>query len=243
MKTRIRFNYLHVFVMTLFCVMAASYSTPFTEQGAQTDAPTAYFCWTNQVQWAQEPLWPVTVSIMDENCHALASITVTSNAPFIITANLTPGEYQIISELPGNYPPGIYWDAHGTRVKVAEDGTLSVMYKHDLRHQKTMTPLHPTKNQIVTEPRPTLKWTPFPGAKYYVAHWFEEYIPSSEDDDPVVIKTVQHLRTDIPEYTFEEDVVQGRRYEWSVSAFDQEEQELAYWGASYFTTPTGSEEN
>lgn len=243
MKTRVRNSYLHIFVIPLFCVMAASSAAPPTEQGAQTDAPTAYFCWTNQVQWAQEPLWPVTVSIMDKDCNALASIPVTSDAPFTISADLKPGEYQIMSELPANYPPGIYWDKHGTRVKVTEAGALSVMYEQDLRHLKTMTTLSPIKNQIVTERRPTLKWEPFPGAKYYVSHWFEEYIPTSKDDDPVVIKTVQHLRTDMPEYTFEEDVVPGRRYEWSVSAFDQENQQLAYWGASYFTTPTDPEKN
>ena len=239
MKTRIRYSYLQVFVITLFCVMAASYSAPPAEHEAQTVVPTAYFCWTNQVQWAQEPLWPVTVSIMDDDCNALASITVTSDAPFTINANLPPGEYQIMSELPDNYPPGIYWDTHGTRVRVTEEGTLSVMYEQDLRHLKTMVPLSPIKKQVVSELRPTLKWAPFPEAAYYIINWFEENINRTASDVNV-FKTVQKMRTDIPEYTFEEDVVPNRMYEWSVSAFDQSGQEMAYWGASYFKTPEPS---
>lgn len=212
------------------------YSAVLLVAAAAGAAPAAVpFCWTNQVQWSQEPLWPVTVSIQDGECNAMASVAVTSAAPFILCADLAPGEYQIRSELPENTPPAAYWDEYGTRVKVRTDGTLEILYEQVLRHLRKMTPLSPIHKDVVTDRRPTLKWAPFPGARSYEVHWFEEH-PDRADDDKV-IKTVQHLRTDQPEYTFAEDVVPGRIYEWSVRAFDADGVELAYWGASYFTTP------
>lgn len=223
-----------LFSLSISCTAAPQMEKPINEE------PTAPFYWTGQVHWSEEPLWPVTVSLRKKNnCDVITSVVVTSDAPFTISADLTPGDYQIYSELQDSTLPAIYWDAYGPAVTVPQDGEPTLTCPQEISHNKKMVPLFPMKEEVVSARRPTLQWEAVPHAALYRVFWFEK--TAMEGD---VIKTEQYLETEIPEYTFKEDIVPNRTYEWNVHAYKESEKGyFAYTPSCWFkTAPALSDE-
>ncbi|MBN1473034.1 MAG: hypothetical protein JW914_00320 [Syntrophaceae bacterium] len=181
--------------------------------------------------WVEEPSWPVSVSIIDKNHRNIASLTITSDMPFTICAYLRPGEYYIFSSLPYKDQPSTYWDAYGPRIQISKDQEPLFSGYPTIKHKKKIIPLYPIKYEEVSVKRPTLKWEPFAGAYFYSVGWFEK-----DGLNGRVIKTKQKLKTKIPQYTFDEDLIPNRTYEWFVSAYDKFNQNIAYYSSCYFKT-------
>jgi len=185
--------------------------------------------YTGRVTWSEEPLFPVDVSLK-QGKRTVATLRVRDGNEFELRAEVRPGRYLISSEIPSNAPPVTYWGAFGPMIRVDSNGTATVQ-SHDIFHEKVMKLLWPAACEVVSTNRPTLKWEAIPGAAYYTVGWFEE--PATHGE---VIRTKQNLETRIPEYTFEEAVVPGRRYEWFVHAHKASGESFAYYSSGYFRT-------
>ena len=119
---------------------------------------------------------------------------------------------------------GGYLPATGRAFRVDDQGgtTCAINCDHnELFHPLVMDLIAPGRGEMVREPRPLLRWPPVPGAVEYRVTWFEHSYSARS------ISTGQRIPTQVPEYRFERDLVNERRYEWTVEAIDQSQRTIA----------------
>jgi len=192
---------------------------------------TYHYTSTGRVTWAGTPSFPVRVGFSDLKGHLFAATNVVSEAPFVLSADLSPGEYSIESEIPNEWPPKIYWSASGPLFVLATNGALSptnTLGLTELRHLQTIKPSAPPDMAVITNRRPTLRWQPKHGAAYYTVDWRNlfMFLPT--------LNFKLGIRCNTNEYTFPEDLLLGT-YQWDIEAYDSNDTQFAYWSTSLFT--------
>lgn len=127
--------------------------------------------YTDKVLWSQEPIFPVSVVIIDvKKDETIKEIPVEKDAPFIIEAILQPGEYKILSKIPKNGTEKIYEDAYFCNFTIALSGNVEKIF-FEKTHYKHLELVYPVSLQKIDNLTPLLKWNPLNGAENYTIMW------------------------------------------------------------------------
>jgi len=213
-----------------------------TEQLAPGKKPGTFaFSYTNSVQFSQERAFPVNVLItsylvVNDLTKARSLVKVSDSSPFMILADLPPGGYWVSVQMPLEKNT-LYWSSGLISVLIDPHGLATI---HDplirpLTLKKKMTVDGPMGNVVMTDKRPVLKWEPLTGATNYQVFWSAE-----EPGKPLPVGG-NNASTSDTQLTIPEDLLPGRRYQWSVFGKDATGRELGYWSAAFFYTPGGKE--
>jgi hypothetical protein len=181
-------------------------------------------------------MFPVRITLSSAGA-VVAEVAVTDDKPFVIEADVRPGTHTLYSEPSSKEAGEMYWGAFGPKIQIDIDGRLIYVTNQLINHELRIKLLEPRMLANVNAERPTLRWEAVPGAAGYELTWFEE-MPAERR----VLKTSQSLKAAGPQYTFEQDVVSKRLYEWDVRATDAAGNSLAH-GNAYFLTPGATVED
>lgn len=173
---------------------------------------TFAFTFRGTVGWAGPAEWPVAF-VLGPDEQPLARVVVRDGAPFELVAELPPGRWQTMS-LVADDATVRWWDALGPVLELSADGVLACGTNcFAPEHSRKLDLVAPEPMAEVSVARPELRWAPVAGAGVYFVRWFELGPPGRS-----VLRTVQDIRVDGTAWTFAEDVVPGRLYQWDVEA-------------------------
>ena len=180
---------------------------------------------TRRLLWNGKPAYPVTISLQAEDGNLFLTQKITEGSAVTLSGFVRRGNFKIYSDIAKDSG---YWPTFGGKVAIGADGSIALT-PQPIEHPLRMTLLAPAKFEVVTAPRPTLKWQPVTGAQSYTISWFElegkfRKIKNKKEDIPV----------NASEWTFDADLVSGRTYEWQVFAFDKDGKRFAYFASGYF---------
>jgi hypothetical protein len=176
---------------------------------------------TGRVLWGSNPVAGAGIELKEQgryyNLPALAQTTTAPDGQFTLE-NPPAGDYQLYAVSPS----GEYWSWTGRSIQIpvgaaVDAGTFYLKKKLQL--------LEPANDATVGTTTPALRWNGFPNAVRYHVDLFvdatgEAVLRQDTTDNSLVVSPA---------------LAPGVRYQWSVSAYNAERVEIAYFSAWYFT--------
>lgn len=193
---------------------------------------TFSFSYSSKIKFAQESAFPVHVMIYTDRQVPVVDLVVQDGATFTLSGDLSPGGYQIRSEvLPEK--ENHYWNAPGPSFFINSEGGIRYLPAEDsLTHVKKLQILTPNSQHLTNTNRSgmTVRWAPLRGASRYHLSWAEQILPGHDKVDSGAEDTPGQ------EFLFTSEVHMNRRYEFSIYAFDANGRTMGYAAPFYIYT-------
>lgn len=193
---------------------------------------TFHLRYEGHVRWTGPPAWPVTLTL-GSAVGTVATTVLTADGPFVLEADVPPGTWQVLSAVDAANDAA-WWGAIGPFLRVDDTGGVRCAFNclaEHFVHRRKMHITGPPMMEMVDIARPELRWEPVDGAAQYSIRWFE-----LRDGDRAVMRTVQNIPVKDTHWTFDEDVVAARVYQWDVEARNTTGAMFAH-TSGYFLTP------